>query len=335
MLQRPGRSLLDALPIKNELTLAEMIPADIKERDRIANAEKHSAAASSVLAAVALTGLKIVVGLATGSLGILAEAAHSALDLVAALLTLFAVRWSSKPADNDHPYGHGKIESLSGLVETVLLLATCGWIVYGATTRLLSGKVEIDLNIWAFVVILISIVVDISRTRVLSRAAKKYGSQALEADALHFSTDIWSSAVVLLGLICVKFSEWWPQLAVLRYADAVAALIVALIVIWVCGGLGLRTVKVLLDTAPRGLDERIRSSAEGVPGVANCHNLRMRYSGAQLFIDMHVYTDGNQTLREAHLLTEAIERAVLEVVPGADITVHPEPRPDAVNEDSV
>jgi cation diffusion facilitator family transporter len=220
-------------------------------------------------------------------------------------------------------------------VETILLLLTCVWIVYGATQRLLSGKVDIDLNIWAFVVIIISIVVDISRTRVLSRAAKKYGSQALEADALHFSTDIWSSAVVLLGLFCVKFSEWWPQLAVLRYADAVAALIVAVIVIWVCGGLGLRTIQVLLDTAPVGLDERIRRSAEAVPGVLDCHNLRMRYSGAQLFVDMHVHTDGNQTLHQAHLLTEEIERAVREVVPEADVTVHPEPRPEAVQGDSV
>jgi cation diffusion facilitator family transporter len=294
-------------------------------RQLIADNEKRGAAASSVLAAMVLTTLKIVVGITTGSLGILAEAAHSALDLVAAVITLVSVRLSSKPADREHLYGHGKVESLSAFFETLLLLGTCVWIVYGAVGRLRSGNVEIELNVWAFAVIIISIVVDISRSRMLMRTAKKYNSQALEADALHFSTDVWSSSVVLFGLFCVKLGDWVPAWGWLRYADSVAALFVALIVIWICGELGFRTIHALLDSAPAGMDQNIRRAAEAVPGVVDCHQVRLRYSGAQLFVDMHVHVDGTQTLESAHALTEEIERAVQAVAPDSDVTVHPEP----------
>jgi cation diffusion facilitator family transporter len=295
--------------------------------DPHADKEKRQAAGSSVVAAVALTGTKIVVGLTTGSLGILAEAAHSGLDLVAAVMTLFAVRVSGRPADSDHPYGHGKVENLSALFETLLLLATCVWIIYSAVQRLASGKIEIEVTVWSFAVMALSIVVDVSRSRMLYRVAKKYNSQALEADALHFSTDIWSSAVVILGLVCVKLGEWKPSLAVLKSADAVAAVVVAIIVFFVCGELGMRTIRALLDTAPAGLDGRIADAAQAVPGVSNCHNVRTRHSGPQLFVDVHVLVNGNQTLEQAHALTEAVEAAIREVVPDADVTVHAEPEP--------
>jgi len=292
-----------------------------------ANAEKRKAAASSVVAAVALTGLKIVVGLATGSLGILAEAAHSGLDLVAAVMTLLAVRISGRPADRDHPYGHGKVENLSALFETLLLLATCVWIIYSAVERLASGSVEIEVTFWSFAVMAVSIVVDVSRSRMLYRVAKRHNSQALEADALHFSTDIWSSSVVIAGLACVKLAEWHPPLAVLKNADAVAALLVALIVFYVCGELGIRTIRALLDTAPLGLEDKIVAAAQAVPGVSDCHSVRARYSGAQLFVDAHVLVDGHQSLEQAHSLTDAVEEAIRGIVPGADVTVHAEPAP--------
>ncbi|MEJ2556675.1 MAG: cation diffusion facilitator family transporter, partial [Anaerolineae bacterium] len=178
--------------------------SDTKTR---AEKEKRSAALSSVLAAVLLTGLKLVVGLLTGSLGILAEAAHSGLDLVAALVTFFAVRLSDRPPDKRHLYGYGKVENLSALVETLLLLVTCIWIIYEAIERLFFKSVEIEASFWAFGVMAVSIVVDISRSRILYRAARKHNSQALEADALHFSTDIWSSSVVIVGLALVWLSE--------------------------------------------------------------------------------------------------------------------------------
>jgi cation diffusion facilitator family transporter len=287
--------------------------------------EKRSAALSSVVAAVGLTGFKIIVGFSTGSLGILAEAAHSGLDLMAALMTFLAVRISGKPADRNHLYGHGKVENLSALFETLLLLITCIWIIYEATHRLLYHSADLEVNYWSFTVMITSILVDVSRSRILYRAAKKYNSQALEADALHFSTDIWSSGVVILGLFLVKLSEWVPSLAFLRQADSVAAIMVGLIVVYISIKLGIRTIQSLLDVAPSGIEEKIISCVEVLPGITDCHNVRVRYSGPQLFVDIHVLINGNQTLIEAHNLTEEIERVIQKLIPNADVTVHPEP----------
>ena len=287
--------------------------------------EKQSAAMSSVIAAVGLTGFKIIVGFATGSLGILAEAAHSGLDLIAAMMTFLAVRISGKPADRNHLYGHGKVENLSGLFETLLLLVTCAWIIYEAIHRLSFHTIDLKVNLWSFTVMTTSIVVDASRSRILYRTARKYNSQALEADALHFSTDIWSSGVVILGLFCVKLSEWAPDLALLRQADSVAAMMVGLIVVYVSIQLGIRTIQALLDVAPSGLEKKIKSAVEALPGVTDCHSVRLRYSGPQLFVEIHTLVDGNQTLKDAHNLTEEIERVIQKLVPNADVTVHPEP----------
>ena len=287
--------------------------------------EKKSAAISSVVAAVGLTGFKIIVGIATGSLGILAEAAHSGLDLIAAMMTFLAVRISGKPADQNHLYGHGKVENLSALFETFLLLITCVWIIYEAFHRLSFHTIDLKVNLWSFMVMTTSIVVDISRSRILYRAAKKYHSQALEADALHFSTDIWSSGVVILGLFCVKLSEWVPDLRFLHQADSVAAIMVGLIVVYVSIRLGIRTIQALLDVAPSGMEKQIISAVEVLPGVIDCHSVRLRYSGPQLFVDIHILVDGNQTLKEAHSLTEEIERVIQKLAANADVTVHPEP----------
>jgi len=202
---------------------------------------------------------------------------------------------------------------------------TCAWIVREAIHRLISHRVDLEVTWWAFAVMLGSIVIDASRSRVLSHVAVKYHSQALEADALHFETDVWSSAVVILGLISVKAGEWWPRLQFLRNGDAVAALGVSALVVWVSIQLGRRTVDALLDSAPAGLEERIAAAVEAVPGVCNCHQVRARYSGPVLFIDLHVLVDGAQTLAQAHGLTETIEAAIREIAPRADVTVHPEP----------
>ncbi len=291
------------------------------------NKGKQKAAINSVIAATALTGTKIAVGVATGSLGILAEAAHSGLDLVAAFMTWLAVRFADRPPDSRHPYGHGKIENLSALFETALLVLTCVWIVWEALHRLLhSVEFEIEVTYWSFAVIALSIVIDVSRSRMLFRAAKKYNSQALEADALHFQTDIWSSGVVLLGLGCVFAGKhWFPHLGFLEQADAVAALAVALLVVFVSFRLGVRTVQALLDAAPEGLTEKIKAVVEGVPGIMDCHHIRMRHSGPRLFVDVHVTVDGAQSLREAHRLADVVEEAIQGIAPEADVTVHPEP----------
>lgn len=295
------------------------------EATQTALQEKTNAALSSVLAAIGLTAFKIIVGLATNSLGILAEAAHSGLDLVAALVTFFGVRIAGKPADDNHHYGHGKVENLSALFETLLLLATCGWIIYESVQRLWFHPETVEVSPWAFIVMATSIGVDYNRSRMLYRAARKHNSQALEADALHFSTDIWSSSVVIIGLGLVWISERVPSLSLLANADAVAALVVALIVIYVSIELGLRTLQGLMDQAPQKLRPHIIQAALSVPGVIDAHQVRIRPSGAELFIDLHVLANGALDLGKVHDLTLQIEQAIAQVAPRADVTVHVEP----------
>jgi cation diffusion facilitator family transporter len=290
-----------------------------------AQKEKSAAALSSVVAAVGLTTFKLIVGLLTNSLGILAEAAHSGLDLVAAAMTYFAVRVSDKPADREHPFGHGKIENLSALFEAVLLLATSAWIIYEAVDRLFFRPAKVDASIWAFVVMGTSIIIDYGRSRILYRAAKKHNSQALEADALHFSTDIWSSSVVILGLIGVTLAKYIKGLDWMDKADAIAAMVVALIVVYVSGELGWRTIQALLDAAPRGMAEQIEQAARSVKGVVDAHAIRIRPSGAVWFIDLHITMDGNVPLQVAHNATEEVERRVQELLPRSDVIVHVEP----------
>lgn len=288
-----------------------------------ANVEKHSVALGSVLAAIFLTAIKLVVGIATGSLGILSEAAHSGLDMVAAVVTLVAVRLSGKPADHQHTYGHGKIENLSALFETVLLLATCVWIIYEAIQRLFFKEVTVELSIWAFVIVIGAIAVDWTRSRALSRVAKKYDSQALEADALHFSTDIWSSCVVLVGLICVLASKLF-NIEWLAKADAVAALGVSAIVIYISVSLGKRTVSALLDGVQSGFYEQIVDAVK-VPGVTDVRRVRVRRSGPESFADVTLAVTGEASLIRAHDIADAAEAAVKRLMPGADVVVHIDP----------
>ena len=297
----------------------------------IAEREKRSAALTSVVAAVFLTTMKIVVGVLTGSLGILAEAAHSGLDLVAALITFLAVRVSDRPPDAEHPYGHGKVENFSALVETLLLFITCAWIIYEAVQRLFFHVVEIDASIWAFLTMGISIFIDVNRSRMLYKAARKHRSQALEADALHFSTDVWSSSVVIGGLALVWLGQnVFPGYAVLlTKADAVAALAVAMIVIFVSYQLGRRTVDALLDRAPTGLADQITAAVGTVDGVLEMERLRVRRAGAKTFVDMNVAVGRNLPLERSHAIAEAIEERVHALVPDADVVVHTDPRESA------
>jgi cation diffusion facilitator family transporter len=285
---------------------------------------KQVVALSSVGAAVLLTSLKIVVGVTTGSLGILSEAAHSGLDLLAAIVTLFAIRVAGRPADRIHPYGHGKAENLGALAETVLLLATCVWIIYEAVRRLTGAVAEVDANVWAFGVMITSVVVDIGRSRALMRAAKKYDSQALQADALHFSTDILSSLVVLGGLVAVRLGA---MLGVpgLERADAVAALGVAGIVILVSLRLGRAAGSALLDVAPEGLAEKISETAARVPGVREVRQARVRRSGAASFIDLTIAVSRRAHFEQAHAVAESVANAVRSAVPRSDVVVHVDP----------
>ncbi len=285
--------------------------------DHSAVHEKKRVALISVFAAVFLTGSKLVIGLLTGSLGILSEALHSCLDLVAAIITFFSVRISDKPADDDHHFGHGKVENLSALMETFLLLITSVWIIYEAAHRLMTGNVKIEVTIWSYIVVITSIAVDYSRSRALMKAAKIHNSHALEADAIHFSTDIWSSSVVLLGLICSNFGFY--------YADPVAALFVAVIVIYVCFTLGKKAVDVLLDRAPADYVDIVESIAGDVRGLTSVHDIKARMSGAEVFLEVCVHLDPASTLEEAHKISHEFEERIHEKISRCRIHIHQEP----------
>ncbi len=288
-------------------------------------AEKRAVAGNSVVAAILITGGKIVVGVTTGSLGILSEAAHSALDLIAALLTYFSVGVSDKPADADHQYGHGKVENFSAFVETGLLLLTCVWVIYEAIMRLFYRHVEVEPSVWAFVVMLVSMAVDWWRSRALGRIATKYESQALEADALHFSTDIWSSGVVVLGLILILLGRIyhvdWP-----RDADPIAALFVAGVIVSVSWRLARRTIDALLDAAPAGVRAQITDAVSRVDGVLEVGRVRIRRAGNRYFADLAVGLARTVTFQRSEQLVEAVTEAVHRILPDADVTVQPLPR---------
>lgn len=285
--------------------------------------EKKAVALSSLAAAVLLTGTKLTVGLTTGSLGILSEAAHSGLDLLAAGMTFWAVRVSSRPADPDHPYGHGKFENLSALAQTLLLLATSGWIVYESAHRLFFHEAHVEVTAWSFAVMAMSIVVDVSRSRALRRVAEKHQSQALEADALHFSTDVWSSAVVIMGLGGVLLGRRLG-LPWLGRADAVAALAVAGIVVWVTLRLGRKSVDDLLDAVPPELRDRVTRAAE-VPGVLDVRRVRLRRSGPATFADVTVTVGREASFERSHEIAMAARQAIEQVLPGADVVIHAQP----------
>jgi cation diffusion facilitator family transporter len=287
--------------------------------------EKRAVAGHSVLAAFAITTLKIVVGFTTGSLGILSEAAHSGLDLVAALVTYFSVRVSDKPADADHQYGHGKVENFSAFIETGLLLLTCLWIISAAVKRLFFHSVEIEPSLWAFVVMLLSIVVDAWRSRALGRIAVKYESQALEADALHFSTDIWSSTVVIIGLALVQLGRA-HQVAWLSRADPVAALFVAGVVISVSWRLARRTIDALLDAAPTGVRNQILEKIRQIDGVLEVDRARIRRAGNRYFADVSVGLSRNFTFQRSEQIVDQVTAQVHQVLPNADVMVHSVPR---------
>jgi cation diffusion facilitator family transporter len=300
-----------------------------------AQREKTVVAFTSVGAAIGLTSLKIVAALLTGSLGIFAEAIHSALDLVAALMTLLAVRVAGRPADASHNYGHSKVENLSAFLEAGLLLLTAIWVIYEAVRRLLYHEGHVDASIWAFVVMLISIAVDFTRSRALLRVARKLGSQALEADALHFSTDIWSSLVVIAGLLIVSLTQTLGLPAWLGQADAVAALAVSGIVMWVSLRLARETVDALLDRAPEEIARRLQTCIARLEDVNEVRRVRLRRAGNKLFADVIIAAPRTFTFEQTHMLSERVERAAIDEVCSLapqneiDVVVHVEPTTSA------
>jgi cation diffusion facilitator family transporter len=280
---------------------------------------KQRVALTSIAASGGLTLAKGVVGLATGSLAILSEAAHSLLDLAATIMTYFAVRVSGRPADEEHHYGHGKVESVTALAETALLFLLSGMVIWEAGHRLIGGETHaVAATVWAFGVIAASIVVDFFRARVLYRVAKETASEALEADALHFGSDMWSSAAVLIGLAAVLMGFPW--------ADSAAAIVVALFICVAGWRLGRRTIETLTDTAPAGAGERIRAIATRIAGVVAVDRVRVRPAGPTLFVDLDVAVSRTLPLDRVTTIKDRIVTAVRSEFPTAETTVNSEPR---------
>ena len=286
--------------------------------------EKKFAALASVGSALLLVSLKVFLAVATGSLGILSEALHSSLDLVTTIVTYLSIRVAGRPADYNHTYGHGKVENFSAFVETGLLLLASLYVIYEAFQRLFFKDVHIEPSLLAIVILGLTIIVDVVRSRKLMEVARKHDSDALEADALHFSTDAWSTVVVMFGIAAVWAGERYG-IAWLRYADPVAGLICSGFIIWVASQLGRRTLDALLDAAPEGLQQRIADAARGVPGVLDVQRVRVRRAGNRHFVDVTISVPRTHAFEQVHAVSDAVEKRIEELIP-SDVMVHMEPR---------
>ena len=278
--------------------------------------EVQRAAALSVVAAALLTLIKLITGLVTNSIGVISEALHSGLDFLAAGITLVAVRRASRAPDSEHQYGHGKIENFAALAETIILWVTSGWIIYEAVRRIVFGEFA-EATFWGIAVMLVSIVVDYERSQMLYKTARKHNSQALEADALHFRTDMLSSVVVLIGLSFV-----WVGFPL---GDPLGAIGVSFVILFVSFNLAKRAFNALVDHAPEGVTEKITELCAQIPGVVECKRVRVRGSGADLFVDIIIATDENVNLSEAHNIADSIESSLSSFAPKVDVLVHIEP----------
>ena len=280
---------------------------------------KERVALGSILASGALTLAKLVVGLLSGSLAVLSEAGHSLLDLGATVATYYAVRISGKPADREHQYGHGKIESIAALAETALLLVLSAAVIFEACQRLVDVPLRsVEPTTGTFAVMGLSVAVDFFRARALSRTAAQTSSPALEADALHFSADMWSSLAVLIGLGAVAWG--------FTRGDAVAALVVAAFVCLAGWRLGKRTIDALTDVAPEGIAERIAAIARSTRGVVAVERVRARPAGASLFVDLVIAVSRTLPLERVAGLKAEVERRVRAELPAAELTVTTNPR---------
>ena len=281
--------------------------------------DKERAALGSIAASAGLTAAKAIIGLLTGSLAVLSEAGHSLLDLAATVLTYVAVRVSGKPADAEHQYGHGKVESITALAETALLFLLAAVVLYEAAQRLIGEHVyAVEATAAAFAVIVASIVVDFFRARTLGRIAEETSSQALEADALHFRSDMWSSIAVLIGLAGVALGY--------SRADAAAALVVAIFICIAGWRLGRRTIDTLTDAAPAGVSERVAAIARRVPGIVAVERVRARPAGAVLFIELGVGVNRALPLERVTAIKDGLTRAIRADMPKAEVTITTEPR---------
>lgn len=279
---------------------------------------KERAALFSMAASLLMTFFKFLVGFLTGSLGIISEAIHSLVDFMATIVTYFAVKISSEPADHNHHYGHDKVESLAALVETGLLFGTSLWVMYEAVLRIFGSSTgHVEVTWYALLVIMLSIAIDFNRSRHLHKVAKETGSQALEADALHFASDMYSSLAVLIGLMLTY--------AGVTFADSLSACIVSVMIFSAGIELGKKSLAVLMDEAPTGVSQNICKLTKEVEGVLGMRDVNVRsLDGTKIFTDISIYADGAKTLHEVSSIKDNVKQVIESHYEGAYVIVHVE-----------
>ena len=288
---------------------------EVGKKNKALHEEKFRVVIISIIASSGLMILKFSVGALTNSLGILSEGMNSGLDLIAGLVTLYAIRMVLRPSDLSYTYGYGKFESLSSLAQIILLLAVASWVTYEAINRILFENVRPEINIFSILIMIIAIGVDYGRSRALYRAARKFGSQALEADGLHFRTDMFSSAIVVAGLLIVLLFD-------IPDADAYAALGVAAVILYASLGLGRRTLGVLLDKAPDGTYREVIKAVSDLEGVTRPHNIRIRNIGSETLVEMHIEVPRTFTHSRAHRVATSVEQKIQHILPSSKVLVH-------------
>jgi cation diffusion facilitator family transporter len=288
--------------------------------DKGAQAAKESAAKSGIAAGTLLAAIELFGGILSGSLGLLSSAVNTVMDLTAAIIAFFAVREGGKPPDEAHLYGHEKVEAFAAIAEILLLYVVCAWLVWTAIVRLMSGTASVEFFWVALGTNFASIAIDAYAFTRFRSTAKKHGSEALGAGALHFLNDLLIALVVIAGLSLYSFGLW--------YGDPIAALCVVAITLYSSLDVMRNAVGVLMDTAPRGAVERLRAQILSVEGVEGCHSLRVRRVGSKYFVDAHVEIKGHLPLSQAHTITEAIEAEIAKAFPDSDVMIHTEPLSD-------
>ena len=306
-------------------TSAQPVPATF-------NTPKTRTAVISVAAATGITLLKLLTGIASHSIGMYSEAAHSALDLLASAITLMSVTLADRPADEDHPYGHAKIENLAAFTETILMFGSVVWIVYESIHRIFEPNVVVHISPWPFAVLLLSMSVDFLRSRSLAHTASHTGSAALEADAVHFGTDIWSSFAVIVGLALNGLGSRL-HLTWMRLGDPLAAILVSIIILKVCWGLTRKAIDVLIDTAPTEMHRKLLEAIGRTEGILSVERLRLRSSGNRFFVDLKLAMPRNISFQRSEAIKEAVAEAVHRLLPEADVITYAVPR--ASNKESI
>ncbi len=276
--------------------------------------EKEKVTLQSVFTSAAITILKLIVGIVTGSIAMLSEATHSGIDLVSTVLTFYAVRIGDKPADKEHQFGHGKVESVSALIETGLLFATSGLVLFEALKNIILGSHHVQVAWYSFVIMGISIIVDYFRSRALGVVAEETGSQAMKADALNFRSDMYSSSFVIVGLILVSLG--------LPIADALASIGISIFIIFAALRLLKQTFDILVDTAPEGLEENIIELTKKIPEVVDVVQARVRPVGNTIFADMTVHVSRKHSLDKIREIKELIVKRIEKSIPEIDLNLN-------------